>query len=189
MTGWSPAVTGTAAETTTPTKETAPKSTDPPGQPAQESDTAEADAASVVWEATLTVGADDSQPSGSGYSRWAGVGDLSERGLTLGGTSMRVMLIVQLAGGLFLAMDRETDTDFTLTLGDAEFVAGESLVPDTEGSGRYWWATDTDLWTAGEEVDVSISVGSATLGERAAAPPIAFFSQIPDHHDGTEPFT
>ena len=89
VTGWSPAVTGTAAETTTPTKETAPKSTDPPGQPAQESDTAEADAASVVWEATLTVGADDSQPSGSGYSRWAGVGDLSERGLTLGGTSMR----------------------------------------------------------------------------------------------------
>ena len=45
------------------------------------------------------------------------------------------MLIVQLAGGLFLAMDRATEADFTLRLGDAEFVAGESLVPDTAGVG------------------------------------------------------
>ena len=185
-----PAVTGTAAETTTPVKEAAPKSTDPPGQPADSGDADGADAASVVWSATLTVGvSDSSQPSGSGYSRWAGVGELSERGLTLGGTSMRVMLIVQHAGGLFLAMDRETDTDFTLTLGDAEFTAGESLVPVTAGSGRYWWATDADLWTAGEEVAASITAGSATLGQRAAAPPIAYFSQTPDQHDGTGPFT
>ena len=185
---WSPAVTGTAAETTTPTKEIAPKLTDLPGQPAENGDADEADEASVVWSATLTVGVDDSsQPSGSGYSRWAGVGALSERGLTLGGTSMRVMVIVQLAGGLFLVMDRETDTDFTLTLGDAEFTAGESLVPDTAGSGRYWWATDGDLWAVGDEVDASITAGSATLGERATAPPIASFRQVPDHHDGTEP--
>ena len=186
---WSPAVTGTAAETTTPTKETTQKLTDLPGQPAENGD-AEAEEASAVWSATLTVGVDDSsQPSGSGYSRWAGVGALSERGLTLGGTSMRVMVIVQLAGGLFLVMDRETDTDFTLTLGDAEFTAGESLVPDTAGSGRYWWATDGDLWAVGDEVDASITAGSATLGERATAPPIASFRQVPDHHDGTGPFT
>ena len=102
---------------------------------------------------------------------------------------MRVMMIVQHAGGLFLAMDRETDTDFTLTLGDAEFTASESLVPVTAGSGRYWWATDADLWTAGEEVAASITAGSATLGQRAAAPPIAYFSRIPDQHDGTGPFT
>ena len=186
---WSPAVTGTAAETTTPAKETAPKSTDPPGQPADSGDTDSADAASVVWSATLTVGTDGSQPPGLGYSRWAGLGELSERGLTLGGTSMRVMLIVQLADGLFVAMDRETDTDFTLTLGDAEFVAGESLVPYTAGSGRYWWATDADLWEDGEEVAASITAGSTTLGERATAPPIAYFDRVPGRHGGTSPFT
>ena len=48
---------------------------------------------------------------------------------------MRVMLIVQLAGGLFLAMDRATEADCTLTLGDVEFAAGESLVSHTAGSG------------------------------------------------------
>ena len=188
---WSDVVTGTAAAAVTPdlSKVTAVKLTDLSGEPAEDSGPVYADAASVVWSATLTVGVDGSSPSGSGYSRWAGVGALSERGLTLGGTSMRVMLIVQLAGGLFLAMDRATDTDFTLTLGDAEFTAGESLVPDTAGSGRYWWATDGDLWEVGEEVDASITAGSATLGERAAAPPVAYFRQMPDHHDGTEPFT
>ncbi|MDE0375678.1 MAG: fibronectin type III domain-containing protein, partial [bacterium] len=187
---WSPVVTGTAAETAPePIKVTDLKLTDLSGQPPENSGPAYADAASVVWSATLTVGVDASQPPGSGYSRWAGVGDLSERGLTLGGTSMRVMLIVQMAGGLFLAMDRATDTDFTLTLGDAEFAAGESLVPDTAGSGRYWWATDADLWAVGEEVDASITAGSATLGERATAPPVAYFRQMPDRHDGTEPFT
>ena len=177
---WSDVVTGTAAETAPePIKVTELKLTDLSGQPAENSGPTYADAASVVWSATLTVGVDASQPPGSGYSRWAGVGDLSERGLTLGGTSMRVMLIVQMAGGLFLAMDRATDTDFTLTLGDAEFTAGESLVPDTAGSGRYWWATDADLWEVGEEVDASITAGSATLGERATAPPVAYFSQMP----------
>ena len=143
----------------------------------------------VVWSATLTVGVDGSQPPGSGYSRWSRIGALSDWRLTLGGTSARVMLIVQFADGLFVAMDRDTDTDFTLTLGDAEFTASESLVPHTAGSGRYWWPTDTDLWTDGDEVDATITAGSATLGERAAAPPIAFFSQIPAHHDGTTPFT
>ena len=179
---WSPVATGTAAEATTPelTEVTGVKLTDVSGQPAENSGPAYADAASVVWSATLTVGVDGSQPPGSGYSRWAGVGELSNRGLTLGGTSMRVMLIVQMAGGLFLATDRATDTDFTLTLGDAEFAAGESLVPHTAGSGRYWWATDADLWTDGQEVAASITAGSTTLGERAAAPPIAFFGQIPD---------
>ena len=188
---WSSVVTGVAAEATTPelTKVTDLKLTDLSGQPAENSGPAYADADSVVWSATLTVGVDDYQPPGSGYSRWAAVGDLSERGLTLGGTSMRVMVIVQLAGGLFLLMDRATDTDFTLTLGDVEFTASESLVPDTAGSGRYWWATDSDLWVDGEEVDASITAGSATLGERAPAPPIAYFSQMPGHHDGTSPFT
>ena len=187
---WSPVVTGTAAEVAPePIKVTDLKLTDLSDQPAENSGPAYADAASVVWSATLTVGVDGSQPPGSGYSRWAGVGELSERGLTLGGTSMRVMLIVQLGGGLYLAMDRATDADFTLTLGDDEFIAGESLVPHTAGSGRYWWATDGDLWEAGEEVDASITAGSATLGERATAPPIAYFSQIPRLHDGTGPFT
>ncbi len=188
---WGPVVTGTAAEATTPelTKVTDLKLTDLSGQPAENSGPAYADADSVVWSAMLTVGTDGSQPPGSGYSRWAGLGDLSERGLTLGDTSMRVMLLVQLGGGLFLAMDRATGTDFTLTLGDAEFAAGESLVPDTAGSGRYWWPTDADLWTDGEEVAASITAGSATLGERATAPPIAFFSQIPGQHDGASPFT
>ena len=40
-----------------------------------------------------------------------------------------------------------------------------------------------------DEVDATITAGTATLGERATAPPIAFFSQIPAHHDGTDPFT
>ena len=144
---------------------------------------------SVVWSATLTVGVDGSQPPGSGYSRWSRLGALSDWRLTLGGTSVRVMLIVQFADGLFVATDSATGTDFTLTLGDAEFTASESLVPNTAGSGRYWWPTDADLWTDQEEVDVTITAGTATLGERAAAPPIAFFSQIPSHHDGTTPFT
>ena len=148
----------------------------------------EADPATVVWSATLTVGVDSSQPPGSGYSRWARLGELSERRLTLGGTSMRMMLIVQLAEGLFLAMDRPTDTDFTLTLGDAEFTASDSLIPHTAGSGRYWWATDGDLWTEGDEVDATITASTETLSERAAAPPIAYFGQIPRRHNGTDPF-
>ncbi|MXZ52246.1 MAG: fibronectin type III domain-containing protein, partial [Acidimicrobiaceae bacterium] len=60
---WSPAVTGTAAETTTSTKETAAE-TDKESQPAESGDPAEADAASVVWSATLTVGTDGSSPPG-----------------------------------------------------------------------------------------------------------------------------
>ena len=151
----------------------------------------EADAeATVVWSATLTVGINDStQPPASGFSSWARFGALPDRRFALDGTNVRVLTIAQFADGLLVIMDRPTETDFTLTLGDAEFVASESLVPQSAGRGRYWWATDGDLWADGDEVDVSLTVGSEALGERATAPPIAYFSRVPSLHDGTNPFT
>ena len=146
--------------------------------------------ASVVWSATLTVGVNDStQPPASGFSSWARFGVLPDRRFTLDGTTVRMLTIAQFAEGLFVIMDRPTETDFTLRLGDAEFVASESLVPHSAGRGRYWWATDGDLWAYGDEVDVSITAGSGTLGERATAPPIAWLDRVPRVHDGTGTFT
>ncbi|WP_419863186.1 S8 family serine peptidase [Candidatus Poriferisodalis sp.] len=146
--------------------------------------------ASVVWSATLTVGVNNStQPPASGFSSWARFGVLPDRRFPLDGTTVRMLMIAQFAEGLFVIMDRPTETDFTLTLGDAEFVASESLVPYSAGRGRYWWATDGDLWAGGDEVDVSIAVGSEALGERTTAPPIAYFDRVPRVHNGAKPFT
>ena len=111
-----------------------------------------------AWSATLTVGVEDDThvPPAAGFSRWSRLGSLSSRSFVLDDRSYRVLTVVHLAGGLFLHLDGELPSDFTLAIGDQEFVASESSIPRTPTAGRYWWETDIIGWNAGDTVDVSL---------------------------------
>ena len=85
-----------------------------------------------------------------GYSTYgAGIGSLSEEHITLDGTNYQVMVLLQHAGGLYLAARREMPVDFTLHLEDLEFKASESSVPAIPAKGAYWWEIDEFQWNAG----------------------------------------
>ena len=143
-----------------------------------------------AWEATLTVGVQDdtNAPPASGYSRWTRMGSVSSSDFAADGARYRVMTVLQLADALFLNMMRsEMPTDFTLTVGDRQFLASESSKPSTGAEGRYRWALDEELdWDAGDTVQVSIvpDEDSGSLSTRAAPPPAAFAHGIPNSHDG-----
>ena len=148
-----------------------------------------------AWSATLTVGVQDdtNAPPASGYSRWTRMGAVSSSDFTADGARYRVMTVLQLANSLFLNMMRsEMPSDFTLTLGDQQFLASESSKPSAGAEGRYRWALDEEFdWDAGETVEVSIipDEDSGSLSTRAAPPPAAFAHGIPESHDGENSFT
>ena len=110
------------------------------------------------WSATLTVGVDNSYvPPLTGYTLWGtDIGGVSEQSFVVDGSGYRVVGIIHFAGGLYLNVSREFPGDFTLTIGDQEFVASESLKPATVAAGRYWWAVDDMGWADGDTLDVSI---------------------------------
>ena len=121
------------------------------------------------------------------------MGSVSKSDFTADGARYRVMTVLQLADALFLNMMRsEMPSDFTLTLGDRQFLASESSKPSAGAEGRYRWALDEEFdWDAGDTVEVSIipDEDSGSLSTRAAPPPAAFAHGIPDSHDGENSFT
>ncbi|WP_419927282.1 cadherin-like beta sandwich domain-containing protein [Candidatus Poriferisocius sp.] len=141
-----------------------------------------------VWTAVLDVGVND---DAVGYSRWAQTGSLTPVLFDVDGSSYDVILLAEIAGGLYLGLRRSLDTEFTLDIDGQRFVGSQSLVPAGLAlRGTYWWPTDGVLsGSVGSVVDVSLSAGSDTLPERGAAPPGAWFSDVPDTHDGSTSFT
>ena len=145
------------------------------------------------WSATLTVGVDNSYvPPLTGYTLWGSdIGGVSEQSFVVDGSWYRVVGIIHFAGGLYLNVSREHPGDFTLTIGDQEFVASESLKPATAAAGRYWWAVEDMGWADDDTLDVSIVpvAGSESLPQRSSPPPVGYFTNIPGSHNGVDRFT
>ena len=145
------------------------------------------------WSATLTVGAHDSAvPPIVGYSLWGDdFGELSTSTFEIDDRWYRPLTLVNYAGALLLNVSSALPRDFTLTIDGRNFEATDSAIPSSPAHGRYWWESGNLDWLAGDTVDVSVTLkqGSASLNGRELAPPTAYFMQIPDEHDGTNPFT
>ena len=83
-----------------------------------------------AWSATLTVGTRDSYvPAQTGYLLW---GDARRRTRASNpssstGGGYRVISVMRFGGGLYLNIKRALPGDFTLRVGDQDFVASESL--------------------------------------------------------------
>ena len=127
----------------------------------------------------------------SGFSSWARAGSLSPRSFTVDGSAVRVLVLVEHAGGVFLATDQAMGSDFVLDVGGLEFVGSDSLVPALPVRGAYWWPSGGLSWSDGDTVDVELRVAAdaVPIGERAAAPLWAYFDRVPDTHDGTSEFS
>ncbi|MCY3634392.1 MAG: PPC domain-containing protein [bacterium] len=141
-----------------------------------------------AWTAVLDVGAND---DGVGYSRWAQMGSVTPDYFDVDGSSYGVILLAEIAGGLFLGLRRSLDTEFMLEVDGERFAASQSLVPNgLPLRGAYWWPTDGVLsGSAGSSVAVSLHAGADSLPERGSAPPGAWFSQVPGSHDGASQFS
>ena len=145
-----------------------------------------------VWSAEVTIGASDNlSPAMLGYSRWSRTGAVSDRDFELEGVYYRVLALVEHAGGLYLAMSPKPPVEFTLAIGAQQFAEADSSVPDMAGAGRYWWATDTELFASGETVRASITAteDSEASANRPLAPPNAYFSDLPSSHNGADALT
>ncbi len=146
----------------------------------------------TVWTATVTVDRDGSTvPAGYGYSLWGSNidGTLSSDTFTIGDDEYRVQLLVHLSDGLYLALNRHLPSDFVLSLGGAEYRGRDSSIPVAAGTGKYWWADDQIAWTQGQSVAVSLTMEESSLPTLQNAPPAAYFSNVPDGHDGDARFT
>ncbi len=147
----------------------------------------------AAWSATLTVGSNTAYvPAITGYSTWGDdMGALSSQSFSLDERSYRVLTVLTLAGGLYLNISRELPKDFTLAIGDQEFVASDSLKPFTVAAGRYWWEAGDLDWKSSDTVEVSITLveGSDALPERRAARPLAYAKNLPEDHNGADPIT
>ena len=141
-----------------------------------------------AWTSVLDVGATDGTV---GYSRWAQFGSLSPDRFDVDGTTYQVMLLAEFAGGLYLGLRASLDVEFVLEVDGERFVGSQSLVPGgLPLRGTYWWPADGVVsGSVGGAVDVSLSAGTDALAERGASPPGAWFSQVPDAHDGSSQFT
>ena len=141
-----------------------------------------------VWSAVLSPEASD---GAVGYSRWARSGSLSPDRFEYDGASYQVLVLAEVAGGLYFALRRSLESDFVLEVGGERFVGSQSLVPEAlPVRGAYWWPGEGVLsGSAGGSVDVSLSVGADALGGRDTAPPSAWFSRLPESHDGVSEFS
>ncbi len=148
----------------------------------------EAEADVVVLSGVLSVGSQGGvSPAMSGFSSWARTGSLSPRSFTVDGSAVRVLVLLEHPGGLFLATDRAMGSDFVLDVGGKQFVGSDSLVPALPVRGAYWWPSRSVLWSDGDTVDVELRVAAdaVPIGVRDAAPLWAYFDRVPDTHDGT----
>ena len=148
----------------------------------------------AAWSATLTVGVDASTiPATSGYSLWGDIGGtISTERFTLDGATYRVIFLMHYADGLYFGINGKLATDFTLRIGDAEYTAQESSTPNSLVEESYWWGAKDFNWTAGDQIEVSLTpvpgTGSA-LPDRPPAPLTAHFRFAPESHNGVDDFT
>ena len=149
---------------------------------------------SPAWSATLTVGTHTTfVPALTGYHVWGTpVGELTSQSFRLDDAkSYRVLSIMRFGGALYLNIGRALPGNFTLTVGDQEFAAADSSEHTSVAKGRYWWPADGLTWADGDTVTVTITPtdGSPALTARSKAPPIAYYSNLPANHNGTDAFT
>ena len=144
----------------------------------------------VVWESELTVGRDtDIIPVMSGYSIYGDLdGTLSSDTFTIDGTTYRIKFLLHATNSLWLSMSQEPPRDFTLQVGDSTYLASTSMVPAAQnGVGMYWWSSTTPDWSAGDSVQVSVTIHpEAALESRQRAPVTGYFGTLPAEHDGNE---
>ena len=147
----------------------------------------------VTWSATLTVGEETSViPKTSGYSAWGMDGTLSTDTFTRGGRTYRVKVIAHQSDGLVLVVDRKLRAHFKLGIGDAQYERRDGSRPSTMFTDAYWWEARDVNWSAGDAVEVSLTLASgsdASLPELPLAPPTAYFRLMPETHNGVDPFT
>ena len=147
----------------------------------------------VTWSATLTVGEDTSViPKTSGYSAWGMDGTLSTDTLTQGGATYRVQVLGHQSDGLVLVVERKLQADFTLGIGDAQYQRRDGARPSTMFTDAYWWEAPDLNWSAGDAVEVSLTLvpgAGAPLPELPLAPPTAWFRLAPENHNGVDAFT
>ena len=174
--------------TSTGSPESAEAPADARTDPGTETDTSTGTDLVEAWSSVLDVEAHDGT---AGYSRWARFGSLSPDRFDVDGSTYQVMLIAEIAGGLYLGLRSSLDVEFVLNIDSEQFVASQSQVPaGLPLRGTYWWPTDGLLsGSVGSALDVSLSAGVDVLPERGTAPPGAWFSQYPDAHDGSSQFT
>ena len=146
-----------------------------------------------LFSSTLKVGSDTSNiPVPTGFSTYGAMdGELSSDRFIFEDASYRVLFIAKHADGLYLGMTRELPDDFTLKIGELEYVASESKEPSTAARAGYWWPADDLDWAVDDELDVSLTEiegGTGGLDNRDQAPVAAVFSSVPESHDGTNRF-
>ena len=148
---------------------------------------------SPVWSAMLTVGADTSYiPVASGYSAWGMDGTLSTDTFILGGTTYRVQILAHQSDGLVLVVDRKLQADFTLGIGNAQYERRDGSRPLTMFTDAYWWEARDVNWSAGDTLEVSLTLTSEAdtpLPQLPLAPPTAYFRLMPENHNGVDAFT
>ena len=142
------------------------------------------------WSAALTVGTDETTvPVATGYSKWGVTGaELSTDEFAFDGETYSVMFLFNLAEGLYFTLDKELPSDFTLRIGGSEYSGRDSSIGRSNWEGNYWWGDRGFSWTPGETVEVSLSMNLAPLPAREDAPPSAYFTYMPDFHNGDDSF-
>ena len=167
--------------------------TDDAGNAETLTSTATVAVALVAWSAALTVGTDTSYiPLASGYSAWGMDGTLSADTFTLDGTTYRVLMLAHQSDGLVLGIDPELQGDFTLGIGDVQYERRESSRPITKYRDAYWWEARDWNWSAGDTLEVSLTLTSgadAPVPQLPLAPPTAWFRLAPENHNGVDGFT
>ena len=167
--------------------------TDDAGNAETLTSTATVAVALVAWSAALTVGTDTSYiPLASGYSTWGMDGTLSADTFTLDGTTYRVLVLAHQSDGLVLGIDPELQGDFTLGIGDVQYERRESSRPITKYRDAYWWEARDWSWSAGDTLEVSLTLTSgadAPVPQLPLAPPAAWFRLAPENHNGVDGFT
>ena len=147
----------------------------------------------AMWESELIPGQEaDMSPMSSGYSVFGNLdGSLAPDSWTDDGTTYRVQFLIHASESLWLAIDGELPTDFTLTVGDSAYLGSESMVPaGIDEAGVYWWPLENADWSVDESIQVSLAVHPAVLlGSRLKAPVTGYFLNAPAEHDGNEDFS
>ena len=144
----------------------------------------------TLWTGQLTVGVfEAAAPPVRGYAEWIRQGALAPRDFSLADESYTVLGLFEHGGGLNLVLGRPLPHDFVLELGPRRYESGQSLEPVFVWAGRYWWPDTALDWSAGDQLTVSIILDpSTTAGQRAAAPPSAYLTDLPAAHNGRDPF-
>ena len=144
----------------------------------------------TLWTGQLTVGVfEATAPPVLGYAEWFRQGALAPRDFSLADESYTVLGLFEHGGGLNLVLGQPLPHDFVLELGPRRYESGQSLEPVFVWAGRYWWPDTALDWAAGDQLTVSIILDpSTTAGQRAAAPPSAYLTDLPPAHNGRDPF-